>query len=149
MMIRKVVFLFLLTFSFASDELKWFAHFDEALAAAKKEDKVLLLYFSGSDWCRPCMLLKKKVFDTKEFRHFAGENLVIAMFDFPAQDRNKLNAEQIKHNEKMAERYNPKGNFPLVVLVSAQGEKITKFAGYKNETETRYVAKLQEAIKAE
>jgi thioredoxin-related protein len=95
------------------------------------------------------MLLKKKVFDTKEFRHFAGENLVIAMFDFPAQDRNKLNAEQIKHNEKMAERYNPKGNFPLVVLVSAQGEKITKFAGYKNESETRYVAKLQEAIKAE
>ena len=131
---------------FAYGEQTWLTNFDDALDKAQQEEKTLLLYFSGSDWCRPCILLKKNVFETEEFKNFAEENLILAMFDFPAHEENQLEPDQIEHNEKMAELYNPKGNFPHIVLISAKGEKIAEFAGYNGESATKYIAKLQKEL---
>ncbi len=147
-MIKKTILAILLFSSLAFSEENWLANFDEAKQAAAKSDKKIMLYFSGSDWCRPCILLKKKVFETKEFKSFAQENLVLTMFDFPARDKNKPEPEQIEHNEKMAELYNPEGNFPQIVIVTAKGDKITEFAGYGNESAKEYLAKLKKALAA-
>ncbi|NOG45984.1 MAG: thioredoxin family protein [Calditrichaeota bacterium] len=139
-----IIFLLFSTAVFAGET--WVSSFDDAKLIAAKNDKKILLYFSGSDWCRPCILLKKKVFEKELFKKFADDNLVLALFDFPARDKNKPEPAQIAHNEKMAEIYNPEGNFPQVVLVTAEGKKISEFAGYGNETAVKYIAKLKEAL---
>lgn len=132
------------SFSFAGD--KWFNNYDDAQKIASAENKNILLYFSGSDWCRPCILLKKKVFETDEFKKFASEKLVLAMFDFPAKEKNKPGPEQEKHNEKMAELYNPEGNFPQIVLLNKDGKKIVEIVGYSNESASEYITKLKSKL---
>jgi len=143
---KKTIFLILLFSGLAFAGDKWLSNFDEAKQVAEKSNKKILLYFSGSDWCRPCILLKKKVFETEEFDKFANENLVLAMFDFPAHEKNKPSPEQILHNEKMAELYNADGNFPHIVLVKKDGKKINDFSGYVNESPEEYIAKLKKAL---
>ena len=147
-MIKKIMILLFIYTGLVIAGENWFTNFDEAKQEAAKSDKKIMLYFSGSDWCRPCILLKKKVFETEEFKKFANENLTIAMFDFPARDKNKLAQAQTEHNEKMAELYNPEGNFPQIVLLSNKGEKIIEFAGYGNESAEDYISKLEKAISA-
>ena len=144
----KSILIFMLILGFTHGEQTWLIKFDDALDKAEAENKTLLLYFSGSDWCRPCILLKKNVFETGEFLDFAKENFILAMFDFPAHKENQLEPDQIEHNEKMAELYNPKGNFPHIVLISKKGEKISEFSGYNGESATEYITKLQKALTA-
>jgi len=142
-----MVLIFLLsTFAFSGE---WLSNFDEAKTIASKEDKMILLYFSGSDWCRPCILLKKKVFETDEFKEFAGKNLVLSMFDFPFREKNMPAMDQVEHNEKMAEQYNPDGNFPQVVIVNSKGAEIVELAGYNNESVEDYITNLKKVLKVD
>ena len=104
-------------------QIIWQSNFEEVQQQAKKDGKLILLYFSGSDWCRPCMQLKSDVFETEAFKEFANENFILTLFDFPAQKTHQLPKEQKSHNEKMAEKYNSRGAFPIVVIVDYQGKK--------------------------
>ena len=72
----------------------------------------------------------------------------MVMFDFPARAKNKLARGQTEHNEKMAELYNPDGNFPQIVLLSSKGEEIFTSAGYSNESAKDYISKLEKALSA-
>jgi len=146
-MLIKLVLILVMMLGFAHGQT-WLNNYDDALDKAEQEGKSLLLYFSGSDWCRPCILLKKNVFETEEFKNFAEANLILAMFDFPAHEENQLESDQIKHNEKIAELYNPKGNFPHIVLISAKGENIVEFPGYNGGSATKYIAKLEKELAA-
>ena len=67
----------------ARAELSWGTDATTALAQAKKEKKLVVMNFTGSDWCGWCIKLKKEVFDTKEFAEYAGKNLVLVELDFP------------------------------------------------------------------
>ena len=58
-----LVVLGLVTATVRADE--WQTDYDKALATAKAESKRVLLDFTGSDWCGPCISLKKKVFQFK------------------------------------------------------------------------------------
>ena len=92
----RLVSLLLLLCSFLPSPDGWTSDFDEARALATKHEKLILLNFSGSDWCLPCMRLRKDVFETQEFRAYASENLVLVNADFPRQKKNKLPAEKSK-----------------------------------------------------
>jgi len=61
----------------------WLANYDQAAEQAKKEEKVLLMNFTGSDWCPWCQKLDKEVFSTSAFEEFSGKNLVLLKVDFP------------------------------------------------------------------
>ena len=76
------------------------------------------------------MLLSREVLETEEFRKFSVNNLVLFKADFPRLKKNQLPSDQVSQNEELAEQYNPDGAFPLLVLVDAQGNVLTK-AGYK------------------
>ncbi len=101
----------------------WLDNLDLANDKAKNDKKHILLYFSGSDWCRPCIQLKEKVFTSKNFNQFAEKNLILVQLDFPAQKKNQLADAQRAHNAKMAEIHNPKGVFPLVVIINSEERK--------------------------
>jgi thioredoxin-related protein len=118
--------------------LKWNKNLENALNIAKANDKKILLYFSGSDWCKPCIQLKTDVFETKNFTAFADKNLELVNIDFK-RDQSDLSKEIISYNESIAERYNPKGYFPFVVVLDKHGKIIKQIDGYKGETSDYYI----------
>lgn len=92
--------------------------FEQAQLRSNSESKPLLLIFSGSDWCKPCILLKNEVLSSEEFKEFANDNLVLVNLDFPMRKKNQLSSELTSQNEVLADRYNPSGAFPLVLLLN-------------------------------
>lgn len=79
-----------------------------------------LLIFSGSDWCLPCIRLEKQVFSTEEFLKFSEGRFKVQKVDFPQTKTLPPNVKE--RNEKLAERYNPKGIFPKILLIAPTGE---------------------------
>ncbi|GLU52903.1 thioredoxin family protein [Dyadobacter frigoris] len=114
----------------------WKLNFTEAKAQADADHKMILLNFSGSDWCGPCIKLKKEVFESAVFEQYASENLVLVRADFPRQKKNQLDKVQIEKNEALAEKYNPKGLFPLTVLIDSKGNIVKEWEGFQPSTET-------------
>lgn len=121
----------------------WLHNFDQAKALAQKEDKLILLSFSGSDWCAPCIKMKRQVFDSPQFTAFANENLVLLKADFPRQKKNQLDPNQKAHNEKLAERYNPNGKFPLTLLINADGHVLQEWDGYTGASAEAFIDQLR------
>ena len=91
-------------------------NFEEAAERASEEGKRLMMVFSGSDWCKPCIQLRKEILESSEFRTFQKDHLVVLELDFPHRKKDALSKEQVAHNERMADKFNPKGLFPLVLL---------------------------------
>lgn len=121
--------------------LPWIGDFSQAQTQAKQEQKLILLNFSGSDWCGPCIKLKHDVFETAEFEQFAQGKLVLVRADFPRLKKNQLPKDQQDRNDQMAERYNPNGKFPLTVLINAQGKVVKEWEGYQPSKE-KFIAEI-------
>ena len=119
----------------------WGENLETAQADAKQNHKLVLLYFSGSDWCGPCIKLKQEVLETAEFQDFSKEHLNLVRADFPRMKKNQLSKEQTAYNEKLAEKYNPKGKFPLTVLINPDGKVITEWDGYPKDLNTQSLKK--------
>ena len=122
--------------------LEWKLNFTEAIALAESDHKMILLNFSGSDWCGPCIKLKKEVFESSAFEQYASENLVLVRADFPRQKKNQLDKTQVEKNEALAEKYNPKGLFPLTVLIDSKGNIVKEWEGFQPSTEA-FIADLR------
>ena len=95
-----------------------FDSFDEIVATSNETNKPILLIFQGSDWCAPCIKFERNVWSTPTFQQFAQENLLILKADFPRRKSNQLSADQTLQNKELAERYNPNGYFPFVLLLN-------------------------------
>lgn len=134
-----IAFLLVLSFTFAQQK-----SFTNSLETAKSENKKVLLYFSGSDWCAPCVKFKKFIVNTPEFQTFASENLVLYNADFPRLSKNKLAKEVEKENETLADKYNSKGLFPLILLLDTEGNVVKKWEEFPKETVEEFIGKLKE-----
>jgi thioredoxin-related protein len=122
----------------------WLSDFDQAKEIANEQGKLILLNFSGSDWCAPCIRMKREVFESQDFQSFAREELVLLKADFPRQKKNQLDAHQKQHNEKLAERYNPHGKFPLTLLLSPKGEVLREWDGYNGASAAEFVKQINQ-----
>lgn len=116
------------TFNVNSPE--WMTDFDKAKTEAAGSGKLILLNFSGSDWCIPCIRLHKEIFQTEAFEKYAEEHLILVNADFPRLKKNQLSKEQIKKNEKLADKYNAGGAFPLTLLLDADGKVLKQWNGF-------------------
>jgi thioredoxin-related protein len=119
----------------------WKSDFEEVKATAAKENKNIVLVFSGSDWCAPCIKLDKVVWQSEEFKKEAEKNWVTYKADFPKKKANQLAPELTEANKKLAEKYNKNGSFPLVVLLDKFG-KVIGMTGFKNVSATDYIKLL-------
>lgn len=124
---------------FAQD---WTFNLEEAKSLASKEQKQIILVFSGSDWCAPCIKLEKNIWESPEFQKTATNNWVLLKADFPRKKINRLSKEQTAENEMLAEKYNPRGYFPLVVSLDAFGN-VLGTTGYKDFSPNEYIKHLQ------
>lgn len=125
--------------------LTWNSDLTAALQQAKATNKPILAVFSGSDWCKPCIMLQQEVFDQPEFAQYAHDKLVLAHFDFPRGKKNKLPADQTRRNEQAAAQLNKEGSFPLVVLLSPEGKVLAK-TGYRPGGPAAYDAYLTQLL---
>ena len=123
----------------------WSNDLAAALQEAKATNKPVLAVFSGSDWCKPCIMLKQEVFDQPEFAQYAQDKFVLTRFDFPRSKKNKLPAEQTKRNEQAAAQLNKEGAFPMVVILSPEGKILAK-SGYRPGGAAAYDAYLAQVL---
>jgi protein disulfide-isomerase len=120
---------------------EWKTDFPAAKADAKKEGKLLFLDFTGSDWCPPCMQMKKDTLDKPEFLEFAGKQLVLVEVDFPR--RKSLTAAQKKANQELATKFSIEG-YPTFMLLDAEGKELGRHVGYLRGGPDAMVAKIKE-----
>lgn len=121
----------------------WHTDFAKAKALAKKNKRPILANFSGSDWCIWCHRLENEVFSKKEFKKYAGENLVLLLVDFPM--KSKQPPELAAQNEKLAEALNVRG-FPTIHLLDADG-KVLGTTGYQRGGAEKYVKHIEALLK--
>jgi thioredoxin-related protein len=123
--------------------IQWEPDFDNALKIAKEKNELILLNFSGSDWCGPCIVLRKDYLESSEFINMANENLVLVNADFPRKKKNIGTAEQVKRNEGLAEKYNKEGSFPLTLLLDANGKVLKTWHGKPETTPEEWTAEIK------
>lgn len=118
---RISILLILLSFSGFAQKVEWLNNIDSAKTESKAQSKLILLKFSGSDWCANCQQLDKMFFNSEVFKKFAPNHLVLLEADFPMRKKNKLSKDQQIHNEKLAESFNKEGSFPFVLMLNEEG----------------------------
>lgn len=106
----------------------WSTDYEVSIAQAAAAKKPVLLEFTGSDWCPPCMKQNKDVFEQPAFEEYAKDKLVLVKLDFP---KSKPQAPEIKErNQQLAAQYEVQG-FPTVILLGSDGKELAREVGYK------------------
>lgn len=137
-----LIVLSLALLSFTVDN-SWSANFITAQHSAQAEHKLILLNFSGSDWCGPCMRMKKEIFDSPEFEEFASKELVLVNADFPRQKKNKLSKEQQVQNDQLADKYNQSGVFPNTILLDEKGVVLKSWQGFQKQGTAAFISEIK------
>jgi protein disulfide-isomerase len=132
----------LIAFGFAATMARgseWQTDYEQALATARTTNKCVLLDFTGSDWCGPCIEMNKVVFSKAAFRNYATKNLVLVEVDYP---RRKVLSEKVtKQNERLAHQYGiDKSGYPTVILLSPEGKILGQLEGYGGERPADIIA---------
>lgn len=108
----------------------WLTSHPDALAQAKKDGKIILADFTGSDWCGFCQRLKRDVLDTADFKEWADKELVPLELDFP--NGKQLPADLAKQNQELKARFGVRG-FPTIIFIGADEKEIGRVTGYRNK----------------
>jgi thioredoxin-related protein len=124
----------------------WYHNLNEAEKIAEKEHKYVLLNFSGSDWCGPCMRMRAEFFESEVFKQMADTELIMVNADFPRNKKNQLSAEQQKLNDQMADKYNSRGKFPYTLLLNAEGKVLQTWEGLPDESPENFTMEVRNAM---
>ena len=125
-----------------SANVTWLGDFSQAITEAAKSHKYILINFSGSDWCGPCIRERKEILENDVFENYAADHLILVRADFPRQKKNQLSKEQTKLNEALADKYNPEGKFPYTILVDENGKVVKDWDGFPNESPENFVSQI-------
>lgn len=120
---------------------------EQAEQEARKEHKLIILNFSGSDWCGPCIRMHKEIFESENFRQYANDNLVMVNADFPRMKKNQLPKDQQKSNDLLADKYNAEGNFPYTLLLGSNGKVIYTWKGFYNKGAESFTDEVKLLVK--
>lgn len=146
MLMKQGLSLLCLFFSLSIFGQDWKTDYKVALTAAENENKPILLVFSGSDWCGPCKRLKKNIWESEAFKAYAETHYILYNADFPKKKKNQLPAARAVQNAALAEKYNPKGHYPLVIVLN-ENEKVLGKTSYKKMTPDAYIEHLNSFMK--
>ena len=124
----------------------WHHNLTEAQIIAQKEHKYILLNFSGSDWCGPCIRMRKEIFESDVFKQMADTELVLVNADFPRNKKNQPTPEQQKINDATADKYNPQGKFPYTLLLNEKGAVLHSWEGLPDESPEAFIEDIHNGI---
>jgi protein disulfide-isomerase len=128
----------------ARAELAWITDYKRAQDEAKASHKLVLVEFTGSDWCGYCFQLDRVIFSQPEFKDYANKNLVLVEIDFPR--RKAQSAETKKQNAELAERYQIDG-FPTLVVLNGEGKAVWRYDGLYTNGLAAFLAELDKVRK--
>lgn len=146
---KKLFFLSLLFISlvgFSQAPLNWQTDFETAKSLAKSQNKPILMYFTGSDWCTPCKHLKEDYFGSEEFKSKARQ-VILLLVDVPFR-QDIISEAQLLKNKRLRKKFNPKNSFPTLVGFSPSGNEINRISAYSYLRDTsRHFKFLEELIR--
>ncbi|WP_452220874.1 thioredoxin family protein [Lacinutrix salivirga] len=114
--------------------LAWLTDLNEAKKESKVQKKPILIYFTGSDWCGPCKMLKKDFFSSEKFEE-KSKQFVLLKVDMPRRV-DIITPEQKEKNKKVVRQYNKSGGYPNLVALNTEGKVIGELSGYTFLRET-------------
>jgi len=126
-----IIILVLISFFQQLQGQDWEVSWAQAQKKSAVEKKPILLIFSGSDWCAPCIKLERDIWTSQAFKVYAKEQLILYKADFPRKKTNQLAVALATQNKSLATIFNARGYFPLVVLTNHTSEILGE-TGYKN-----------------
>ena len=122
-----------------AEELPWMTDLPKAQAKAKAENKLVMMDFTGSDWCGWCIKLNKEVFTKPEFVEYAKKNLVTVEVDFP---RKKQQSPELKKaNQELQKKYKIQG-YPTIIVLNGEGKQVGEL-GYAPGGPKVFIDKLE------
>jgi thioredoxin-related protein len=126
-------------------ESGWLNDYKKAQEEAKAGKKILLLNFTGSDWCGWCIKFDREVLSKSQFRDYARDNLVLVELDFP---RAKPQPPELrKQNRELAQQYEVVG-FPTIIALNSDGQKLWEYDGYFAGGPEAFIAELEKLRKS-
>ncbi len=124
----------------AASELSWSTDLPAALNQARSESKMVLLDFTGSDWCPWCIKFDRDVLSTAQFAAYAKSKLVLVKVDFP---RHTPQSNALKQaNEGLSKRFGVDG-FPTYLLLNSAGKELGRQVGYAEGGPDAFIAELE------
>lgn len=128
----------------ARADVSWLTDYKQAQQQAKTSNRLVLLDFTGSDWCGWCIRLRREVFSQPEFQEYAKKNLVLVEVDFP---RAKEQAQDVRvQNQNLAQQYNIEG-FPTIIVLNGEGKKVGEL-GYMQGGPAAFISELERIRKS-
>ncbi len=118
----------------------WTTDFAAAQKEAEKEQKAMIVLFTGSDWCPWCVRLADEILLKKEFASAVQKDFVPVYLDFP-QDDSRITPQERKANEALARKYGIRG-YPTLLVMDAKGSVKGK-TGYQRMTPADYLEHLR------
>jgi len=129
----------------ARADVSWATDYKKAQEEAKNNKKLLLLNFTGSDWCGWCIKLDREIFSKPEFKDYASKNLVLLTIDFP---RSKSQPSTIRQqNQELAQQYQIEA-FPTIIVLNGDGRKVWEYPGYFPDGADAFIAQLEKLRKS-
>ena len=122
----------------------WLTDYKQAQQEAKRSRRLLLLDFTGSDWCGPCILFRRNVFSKPEFKEYASKNLVLMEVDFPKAKQQSATLKE--QNMQLAMQHQVEG-FPTIIVLTGEGRKVWEFIGYFPGDQKAFIAQLEKLRK--
>lgn len=129
-----LIFIFVISAYSQESKLNWFNDFETAKEVSKESKKPILMYFTGSDWCAPCIMLEEDFFSTEKFNK-QSQSVVLLKVDIPRR-MDIITENQLKANKKLVKAYNKEGGFPSIIAMNHKGKVI--------DTEGSYSASLRD-----
>jgi len=117
----------------------WQTDFNTAQSMSQKNQHPIVLVFQGSDWCAPCIKLDRKIWQSETFKTYAKNHFVMLKADFPRRKNNQLSETQQNKNNRLAELYNPVGEFPLVVVLDGKGKVLGRTGFNRHWSPQEYI----------
>ena len=119
-------------------QLNWLTDINQAKKESIKQNKPILIYFTGSDWCAPCKMLKEDFFYTEKFQG-KSESFVLLLVDMPRR-KDIITEAQRSKNTTVVRKYNKQGSYPTLVALNGKGNVLGELSGYSflRETDRHY-----------
>ena len=138
---KKYFLIGLLALTSTAYSQEWNTDFEKSKQTAAAENKNIILVFSGSDWCGPCIKLEKNIWNSTEFKDEAKKSWILVKADFPKKKANQLEASLKEQNAHLADKYNKEGHFPFVLVLDKTG-KVLGRTGFENLKPAEYIQLL-------
>lgn len=137
--------LLVLALNLRAADAGWETDVSGAINKAKAGKRPLLINFTGSDWCQPCIYLHKTVFMSAEFKQWAkARNVVLVEIDFPRRERQSA---EVKAANQKYRRYFRAGGFPTVLLFNSAGKERFRQTGLRPMSAKEYIASLEAKLR--